>query len=168
MIERVAVAVVRRLAEHGDASVVLDVAELAVVRDVAPDEIASLRAPRRAFVPHAAGEQPLDRRVVRRGAREGRIDRDDVGIGIGRRGARIVIAARVRDDRWRTGPRCRGLRARSPRRARRNTYSAPSLQMRSRREQCMVEPTRFKHGQVAADDRTRRDYVAESGPPTTC
>src|SRR5689334_12195620 len=64
MIEGVAVAVVRRRTEHGDAAIVLDVAELAVIGDIAPDEIAALRAPGRAFVPHAAGEEPVNGRVV--------------------------------------------------------------------------------------------------------
>src|SRR5439155_8996281 len=53
-VERVAVAVVRRLAEHGHAAVVLQPPELPVVGDVAPDEIASLAAPRGAFRPQRA------------------------------------------------------------------------------------------------------------------
>src|SRR5712671_6347974 len=64
MIERVAVAVVRWLAEHRDAPVIFDVAQLAIIGDVAPDEIASLGAPGRAFVPLAAGEEAMDRCVV--------------------------------------------------------------------------------------------------------
>jgi hypothetical protein len=39
-VEGVAVAVVRRAAEHRDAAVVLEPAELTVVRDVAPHEVA--------------------------------------------------------------------------------------------------------------------------------
>src|SRR5712671_1704532 len=85
MIERVAVAVVRRLAEHRDAAVVFDVAQLAIVGDVAPHEIASLGAPGRAFVPLAAGEEPMNRGVVDPERVESRVDGDDVGIGIGDR-----------------------------------------------------------------------------------
>src|SRR6266550_2486681 len=64
MIERVAVAVVRRLAEHRDAAVIFDVAQLAIIGDVAPHEIASLGAPGRTFVPLAAGKEPMNCRVV--------------------------------------------------------------------------------------------------------
>ena len=44
-IERVAVAVVRRCAEHAHMTVVLDPAELAIVRNVAPYKIPALRIP---------------------------------------------------------------------------------------------------------------------------
>src|SRR5437764_2749634 len=62
-IERVAVAVVRRHAEYADVTIVLDVAHLPVVRNVAPDEIAADRTPRRSFRPQRAGPQTLDRSV---------------------------------------------------------------------------------------------------------
>ena len=52
MIERVAVAVARRLAEHGDAPVILDPSHLPVVRNVAPDQILPLAVPGRSFAPH--------------------------------------------------------------------------------------------------------------------
>src|SRR5258705_35207 len=106
MIERVAIAVVRRLAEHGDAAVVLDVAQLAVVGDVAPDEVASLGTPSRAFVPLAAGEEAMNGGVVDPERVERRVDGDDVGIGIGDRtriGAKV--ARRIRDDARRVGSR---------------------------------------------------------------
>src|SRR5215213_7738280 len=97
MIEGVAVAVVRRPTEHRDTAVVFDVAELAIVGDVAPDEIAPLRAPGGALVPHAAGEEALDCGVVDPELRKCRIDSDDVRIGIAHRTAGIVIAPRIRD-----------------------------------------------------------------------
>src|SRR5207302_412175 len=50
-IERVAVAVVRRSAEDAHAIVVFEPAQLAVVRDVAPDEISPLAAPGGTFRP---------------------------------------------------------------------------------------------------------------------
>ena len=62
-VEHVAVAVVRRQPKHADAAVVLDPAQLPVVGDVAPDQVAPLRAPRRALGPERAGPQALDRRV---------------------------------------------------------------------------------------------------------
>src|SRR5258707_4290419 len=106
MIERVAIAVVRGLAEHRDAAVVFDVAQLTIVGDVAPDEVASLGAPSRAFVPLAAGEEPMDRGVVDPERIERRVDGDDVGIGIGHR-IRIgtKIARRIGDDGRRGGSR---------------------------------------------------------------
>src|SRR6185503_6259624 len=63
-IERVAVAVVRRRAKHRDAAIILEPAQLSVVRDVAPDEVAALARPRRPFGPQRAGPEPLDRRVA--------------------------------------------------------------------------------------------------------
>src|SRR5207247_3262859 len=63
-IERVSVTVVRRAPEHGDAAIVLQPAELPVVRDVAPDQILALTAPCRSFGPHGAGPETVDRRVV--------------------------------------------------------------------------------------------------------
>src|SRR5438094_1476587 len=112
-VEGVAVAVVRWSAEHGDAAVVVEPAELAVVRDVAPHEVPALRAPRRALRPQRAGPEPQDRRVALAKTVERRVDGDDVGIDVGdgrRTGA--VVARRVRDHaarlaerRWRLGSR---------------------------------------------------------------
>ena len=109
MIERVAVAVARRLAEHGDAPVILDPSHLPVVRDVAPDQILPLAVPRRSFAPHAAGPQPLNRRVADAQRVERRIERDDVGIGIGDRLRKI--ARRIRDDARRIGFLCLSVRS---------------------------------------------------------
>src|SRR5207245_905153 len=85
-IERVPVAVVRRAPEHRHALIVFQPSELAIVRDVAPYEVAPLPRPRRALGPERAGPQPLDRRVSLDIAVELRIDADDIGVGeVGRR-----------------------------------------------------------------------------------
>src|SRR5262249_34666011 len=77
-VERVAVAVVRRSTEHGDATVVLEPAELPVVRDVAPHEVPALRAPRGALRPEGAGPESQDRRVALAQTVERRVDGEDV------------------------------------------------------------------------------------------
>src|SRR5204863_9179864 len=59
-VEGVAVAVVRRSAEDGDAAVVVEPAELLLVRDVTPHEVPALRAPRRALRPQRARPDPHD------------------------------------------------------------------------------------------------------------
>src|SRR5712692_7853638 len=111
-VERVAVAVVRRIPEHADATVVLRPAHLAIVGDVAPYQIAPLRAPRRALGPQETGVQTLDRRVGLRDGVELRVDCDDVRVPEigGRRAARTEIARRIGDGRRRCrwpGLRCR-------------------------------------------------------------
>src|SRR2546423_2452820 len=79
-IERVAVAVVGRRAKHADAAVVFDPAKLAVVRNVAPDEVAPYSPPRGGLRPQRARPPSLDRRTppAQRIAR--RLDRDDVPV----------------------------------------------------------------------------------------
>jgi hypothetical protein len=129
-VERVAVAVVRRHAEHLHASVVLEPPQLPIVRDVAPDEIAPLPAPRRAFRPERTRPQPLDRCVALPVAVEQRIDRDHVGIDVRARVCvRRPVARRARDrarrlgrfaGRWRLRPHenrseCRNSRERANR-----------------------------------------------------
>src|SRR5205823_14379293 len=79
-IESVAVAVVRRRAKDADLTVVVEPAQLTVVRDVAPHQIPALAAPRRPLCPERTGPQALDRRVSLYILREQRIDDDDVGI----------------------------------------------------------------------------------------
>src|SRR6267378_8685623 len=54
-IKRVAVAVVRRRAEHRDPPVIVQIAHLAVVRDVAPYQVPALAGPRRPLAPQPAG-----------------------------------------------------------------------------------------------------------------
>src|SRR5947199_6800133 len=112
-VEGVAVAVVRRSAEDGDAAVVVEPAELPVVRDVTPHEVPALRAPRGALRPQRAGPEPQDRRVALAKTVECRVDGDDVGIdaGDGRRAGTVVArrirdhAARLAEPRWRLGSR---------------------------------------------------------------
>src|SRR5207249_10142297 len=64
-VERVAVGVAGRIAEHADVAVLVQPAELDVVRDVAPDQVPADAAPRRTLGPEHAGVQALDRRVGR-------------------------------------------------------------------------------------------------------
>ena len=78
VVERVAVAVARRIAEHRHAAVVFDPAHLHVVGDVAPHQIAPDAVPRQAFGPQRADVQPPDHRVADDVAPEARIERDDV------------------------------------------------------------------------------------------
>ena len=106
MVERIAVAVVRRLPEHRDPVVVLDPTQLAVVRDVTPDEIAPLSAPRRSLVVHPSREEPMDPGVVHPKGRERRVDGNDVGVRVGHRArAGGEITRRVGDDARRHAPR---------------------------------------------------------------
>ena len=84
-------------------TVVLGIPHLPVIGNVAPQQIAPLRAPGRAFGPQQPGMEALDRRVGLGEIVEGRVDRDDVGVPeIGGRGAaRTEIARRVGDRGWR-------------------------------------------------------------------
>ena len=82
VVERVAVAVARRIAEHRHAAVLLDPSHLHVVRDVAPHQVAADAVPGRAFGPQRPDVQPPDHRVADDVAAEARVERDDVGIGI--------------------------------------------------------------------------------------
>src|SRR5437667_7525680 len=77
-IKRVAVRVVGRRAEHADVTVVFRPSHLAIVGNVAPQEIATLRAPGRAFGPQHPGIETLDRRVGLREIIERWVDRDDI------------------------------------------------------------------------------------------
>ena len=79
-VERVAVAVVRRRAEHTHVTVVLQPSHLPVVGNVAPDEITALRIPGRPLRPQRTGPQSLDWRVGLPQAIEARIDGEDVRI----------------------------------------------------------------------------------------
>ena len=109
-VEGVAVAVVRRRAEDADAAVVLEPAQLPVVGDVAPHQVAALGIPRQAIPIHSApGPQSLDGAVGLPQRIEARIDREDVGIGEVGRGcaARAEVARRRRDG----GRRCDRARA---------------------------------------------------------
>ncbi len=108
-VECVAVAFVGRIAEaFGDVAVVVEVAQLAIVRNVAPHQIASLCIPGRAFRPEAAGVEPLNRGVADLGLEALRIDHDDVGIGIT---LRFGVAAEVPGQRRGSQHRRCGQRA---------------------------------------------------------
>src|SRR5215467_1738153 len=92
-IEGIAVAVVRRRPEHRHAPIVIEVAQLAVVGNVAPDEIATLAGPGGPFRPGRAGPEALDGGIVQTKPTKRRINRDDIRIGIrDRRSAGAEIA----------------------------------------------------------------------------
>jgi hypothetical protein len=102
MVECIAVAVVRWRPEHRHPVVVLDPTQLAVVRDIAPDQITPLSAPRRSLVVHPSREEPMDPRVVHPKSGEVRVDGDDVRVRVRHRArAGSEITRRVGDDaRW--------------------------------------------------------------------
>src|SRR5262245_6812985 len=79
-VEGIAVAVVGRHAENGDPAVVVDVAHLPVVWDVAEYEVATLGIPGRAFGPERPRPQTLNGSVRLGQAIERGVDRDDVRI----------------------------------------------------------------------------------------
>ena len=112
VVERVAVAVAGRAAEDADVAVLLQPAHLAVVRDVAPDQIASAAVPGRPFRPQRAGVVPADRRVEEDVGPEPRVERDDVRIRVVERGSSRPVARFVR----RQAPLPRGGQRRRDRR----------------------------------------------------
>ena len=137
-IERIAVAVVRGCAEHADAAVVLRPSHLPIVRNVAPHQIAPLRAPRRPFGPQQPGIQPLDRRIRLREAVEARVDRDDVGVPeIGGRCAPRAEVARRSGDGARRRHGCGLCRRRACSGDHRSGAGRQRLDQRSPR-QCLV------------------------------
>src|SRR5215471_13842660 len=79
-VERITIAVVGRRPEDADATIVLHPSHLPIVRNVAPHQIAALRAPRRAFGPRQASIEAMNRRVGLGEGIERRINCDDVGI----------------------------------------------------------------------------------------
>src|SRR5215468_140349 len=85
-VERVPIAVIGRTPEDGHAAIVFEPAQLAIVRDVTPDQIAPLAAPGGPLGPERPGPEPLDRRVPLSIAVEQRVDGDDVGIDVRHRG----------------------------------------------------------------------------------
>src|SRR5713101_1536529 len=105
-IEGIAVAIVRRTSEDGDAAVVLAPAQLTVVGDVAPHEIAPLAAPGWPFRPERPSPEAEDRRVALAQAVEHGIGGDNVGIDVGRR--LTPITRRSRDGARRIGGSRRG------------------------------------------------------------
>src|SRR5215831_17219560 len=85
-VERVPIAVIGRTPEDRHAAVVFEPAQLAIVRDVAPDQIAPLPTPGRSLGPERPSPESLDRCVSLPIAVEQRIDGDDVGIDVCYRG----------------------------------------------------------------------------------
>ena len=100
VVERVAVAVPRRVAEDRDVAVLFNPAHLDVVGDVAPDQVTADSVPRRTFGPQRAGMEPLDGRVAHHVPAEAVVQGDDVGVGILQRLLPRPVA-RCRDRRHR-------------------------------------------------------------------
>src|SRR5690349_5743807 len=80
-VARIAVRIVRGLAEHAHGAVLLVPAKHAVVRYVAPDEATQVAEVNRPFTPAATGEETFDS-TGPDVEREARIERDDVGVRI--------------------------------------------------------------------------------------
>ena len=81
-IERIAVAVVRRLAERRHPPVVPKQSILRVAYDVAENQILALARPGRSFRPGEACREAMGSGITDAQSIEGRIDDDDVGVGI--------------------------------------------------------------------------------------
>ena len=91
VVEGVAVAVVGGLRNSADVAVLLEPAHLAVVGDVAPDQVLADAVPGRPFGPERAGVEALDRRVADLVFGEALVEHDDVRVGI----AHGILAAPI-------------------------------------------------------------------------
>ena len=98
-IEGVAVGVVRRHPKDADVPVVFEPAQLPIVRNVTPDQIATLCVPSRTFRPERSGPESLDGAVGLGVLPEGRIDGKNIGVGevCRRSAARPEVARRGGD-----------------------------------------------------------------------
>ena len=104
LVEAVAVGIVARRAEGGDVSVLIEPPHLAVVGNVAPDQIPADRVPGRPLRPEGSGPEAADRAVRDDVGLEGRIEREHVWIGeVG--GGRCTGAEIARRSRHRAGRR---------------------------------------------------------------
>ena len=103
IVEGIAVGIIRRLTEDADVAVLLEPAQLAVVGDVAPEQVAPDSVPSRAFGPQHVRVvvETLDRGVAELGL-ETLVERDDVWIGItGRHAAGPIALGCARQRRQR-------------------------------------------------------------------
>ena len=147
-IEGVAVAVVRRIPEDRHPALVLEPPQLTVVGNIAPDEIAPLAAPCGTFGPERSRPEARERRVRLHERVEGRIDRQDVGIGEIGRGRRVgtELARRIRDD-----GRCRQRSDLAALREGRCRSHEGGARRRSERREKMASRHLCCHGCSAAD-----------------
>src|ERR1700722_11468398 len=82
-VEGVAIALVGRLVELlGNMAVIVEIAKLAVGRNIAPYEILALCVPRRSLGPQTTGVEALDGGVADLGLEALGVDHDNIGIGI--------------------------------------------------------------------------------------
>lgn len=97
-IEGVTIAVVGRSAKNADMIVLVEPAHLAIVRNVAPDQVTPDPVPRATFSPESAGPEALDGGVADFVFGETCIDNDDRGIGIARDRLVFRCITRARSD----------------------------------------------------------------------
>src|SRR6266446_669042 len=106
-IARVAVGIVRRLAEHGGAAALLIPAQDAVVGNVAPQQAARVAEPYRTFTPARAGEKPFDAGVEHAIFQKARVEDLDGRVRIAL--ARLPAAERRRRGQRRRHPRAQHI-----------------------------------------------------------
>src|ERR1017187_7551756 len=98
VVEGIAVAVTRGLAHDADVAVVLQPAQLAVIGNVAPDEVTPDAVPRRTLGPQVAGIEPLNRRIADLGL-ELLVEDHNVGVRIARRSLAAPVPGGLCQDR---------------------------------------------------------------------
>ena len=146
IVEGIAVGMIRWLAEYAHVAVLLEPAQLAVIGDVAPEQVAPDSVPSRAFGPQHVGAvvETLDRGVAELGL-ETLVERDDVWIGItGRHAAGPIALGCARQRRQR----------RHGQRRRRAAEKRPAVGSR-RRAGCETETGILEFGGIRAGERDR-------------
>src|SRR5262245_33362781 len=138
IVERVAVAVPRRIVERRHAPVFFDPAHLHVVRNVAPNQVSSDAVPCGPLRPQRAEVESPDDRVADDVATEARIERDDVGI-------RILERILPRPVAGRRNRRDRSLRRRRLSCDRRDGGGAENRQKRASTELVRVSSISYGH-----------------------
>jgi len=95
-IARIAIAVIRRLAEDADFACIFEPAQYAVVGNVTPEQIAAVAEPDRAFGPATSGVQALDGGIADKILGEARIDHFDRRVGVVHRILRVSVSGESR------------------------------------------------------------------------
>jgi hypothetical protein len=91
-IEGIAVAVAGGLAENADASVVVKPSHLAIVGDIAPENVTADSVPDDAFGPEQPGMEPLNRRIADLVLIEARVQDQDIRVRVTHRALSGPIA----------------------------------------------------------------------------